>query len=69
MPWIQFVLSIDVFESLEIQMQHKWPRLEVMTPMSQGSYYNIKLFIIGAIVVFRAIKLFIEICKRSLGLD
>jgi len=51
------MLTIDVLESLVIPMQNKWPRLEIMTPMSQSPHNGIKLFVIGVVVAPRAIKL------------
>ena len=62
------MLSIDAFKNLVILMQHKWPRFKVMTLISQGSYYSMEFFIIGAVIAFIAIKPLIEMCKRSLGL-
>ena len=47
MPRVQFVLPIDVLESLVIIMEHKWLRLGVMTPMSQSPNYGIEFLVIG----------------------
>ena len=63
------MLSVDVFDSFVVRVEHKWLRFMVMTPLSQSSHYSIEFFIIGAVVAFRAITLLTEISKRPLGLN
>jgi len=69
MPWVQLVLSIDVFEGMVIRMEDKGLRFKVMTPMCQGTNYGIELLVISAIITLRAIEFLTKINNRALGLD
>ena len=53
MPGVQFMLTIDVLESLVIGIEDERPSFEIMTLLSRGSHNSIELFVIVAIVASR----------------
>ena len=60
MPWVQFVLPIDVFERLVIRKEHKGLGFEVVTPMRLGPDYGIKFFVRSAVIALRNIEFLTE---------
>ena len=50
MSWVEFVLTLDIFQCFMIGMEEEFTSYEIVTPILQGTNDGIELFVVGGVL-------------------
>ena len=69
MPWIEFMLPLNVFQGLIIGMEDKLSSHQVVPPMLQFPHNGIELFVVSRVLPLGVIELLTKVSNGSCLLE